>query len=160
MFTFPILLWAMMLFTSSKLCSGAVEECSANFELDPVHCNHETFQNSAGWDTTAICDVTRKNDVNGPKCRNSTTSCRRHLRVSVFDQQLFSITMKNTFISMLTGCCEECAKCNVKEIEDTMNVNATILKSSDVIFPVLGESNVEKMNGFYFLPSYQVSWED
>jgi len=89
------------------------------------------------------------------KCRNST-SCRRNLRVSVFDQQLYSITMKNTFMRMLTGCCEDCALCHVKEIEDTLYVNQTILQSSDVIFPVLGESTVEKMHGFYFLPSYQV----
>ena len=150
--TFSIFLWIFICTNNLCICT---EECTSSFQLTTDHCTHKVFQDSVGWNTAAICDITHKNKVNMRKCRNST-SCRRNLRVSVFDQQLYSITMKNTFMSMLTSCCKDCALCSVQEIEDTMYVNDNILQSSDVIFPVLGESTVEKKHGFYFLPSYQV----
>ena len=152
-FSFSLsIIWIILNITNQCSCT---EECSASFQLSTDHCTHEVFQHSLGWNTSAICDVTHKNKANIGKCGNFT-SCKRNLRVSVFDQQLYSITMKNTFMRMLTSCCDNCALCSVMDIDDTMYVNETILQSSDVIFPVLGESTVEKMHGFYYLPSYQV----
>ena len=77
-----------------------------------------------------------------------TGHCGKNLRVSVFDQQLLAVTMKNTFIDMLNKCCSKCASCQVvNEIEDTMYPSDKVLNTSDVIFPALGEHGTKKLHG-------------
>jgi len=165
-YIFCSLLWMLCWNIESSMASS--NECTASVQLSMEACTHEVFQGSLGWDTRALCDrLTEKSksskcminttiNNNNNNNNNNKSPCMANKRVSVFDQQLFSITMKNTFIQMLGSCCDECASCAIQEIEDTMYVNSTILQSSDIIFPVLGEASVEKLHGFYFLPSYAV----
>lgn len=143
----------LILAISAFLPCVSPEECSKSFYAEDEKCTHEVFVGSIGWNTRAICNTTTIHNHNN-NCPTNTT-CGKHFRVSVFDQQLFAITMKNAFINMLTLCCEKCARCSVvNEIEDTMQLTSSILNSSDVIFPVLSESSVKKLHGFYFLDIY------
>ena len=63
--------------------------------------------------------------------------------------------MKNTVLDMLNKCCQRCAKCDViNAIDDTMQVTSNVVNQSDVIFPVVAESTLQKLHGFYFLPTF------
>jgi len=133
------------------------EECSMVFKIDNKTCTHAHEGNkSMSWRTKNIC--TNLTEQQNPLCSSSNSSmCGKDLRISVYDQQLFSIVMKNTFRIVMSQCCAGCGRCTVvNEVGDTMQYNADILKSSDVIFPVIGSSYVNKIHGYHFLPVYGI----
>lgn len=119
-------------------------------------CTQDVFQKSPGWRIEKVCNEMQPR----AECDNNSSIkdiCKRHFRLSIFNQHLFAITMKNTLLRMLGACCGDCATCHVTNvINDQSEFDTTILGNSDVIFPVIGSWREAKLYGFYFLPTFRV----
>ena len=88
------------------VCCGAgqvsTRECTTGFYAQKDYCSREVFHaRSRGWNTKKIC-LNATNNYQFDSCSSNGT-CGKNYQVTVFDQQLFAISMKNTFIHMLTG---------------------------------------------------------
>lgn len=89
-------------------------------------------------------------------CLNNTL-CNKSFNMSIFHNQLFAITMKDTVLSMLKRCCGTCARCNVAEnLNYITDIKPASVNPADIIFPVLGYDSLVSLHGYNYLPTYDV----
>lgn len=145
-------------------------ECDALFQGHVGNCSELTRGGRRHHrDLFLFCNETTSRASSKKKCKrtvyNAThfqtnrryTSCNKHLKLSIFNQQLFAITMKNAVKELLAGCCRDCARCSVVNKIDDLSLFAHGFKNNpDIIFPIIGKESVRKLHGYHFVPSFNV----
>ena len=128
--------------------------CLSSTTADYDNCSQKAFSESPGWKIQQICErsLLRNRSSSCP----TTGVCSKTFRLAVYSNQLFTITIKNSVLSMLKRCCGACFRCHVQHvIYDLSNFDTSILKTSDIVFPVIADSKIQQLFGFHFLPSYE-----
>ena len=136
------------------LTPSFVETCESSRNVNVRACFKEMNRKTPGWNTSTLCDT--QNEDQTIRCENVAPFCDRNFRLSIFKQQLFTITMKNTLLSMLSHCCRWQARCSVVNVLEDSLVNTSVLISSDIVFPVIAKSETKTLHGFHFLEAFQV----
>ena len=86
-------------------------------------------------------------------CMNEEV-CRKRLNITRIHQQSFSEQVLVRISDMLDQCCGNCVSYVLDDIyTDIAHVNESLINSSDIIYPVIGQSNlIMELHGFHYIP--------
>ena len=132
-------------------------ECIATMKNEFSNCDGNYI--SRNYTIKHICQDTAHINNTGNKSNKTCLhqSCSKQLHISIFNQQLFAITMKNAVLSMLFKCCPNCFKCHIDHlVDDLSHFDTSVLNMSDIIFPVITNPDVKKLYTFHYLPIFKV----
>lgn len=92
------------------------------------------------------------------KCRDDVDVCQKTFNVSFVHLEPFStMEYKRLLLSLLNTCCGPCTKTTtLKTFKDMTEVTMKSIKTSRVVFPILGRRNAKKVFGHHFLPLLDV----
>ena len=121
-------------------------------------CQYIMRYNFDGFDENQRC--TREMNFKSSKqsqCRN-TTQCPMKTRITKIKHWAQVAVLDTQISNMMSKCCGDCSydKVEVDDINDVLSNNSTLLKSSDIIYPVFGLQSSTQLYGFWFIPVMEV----